>query len=411
MDKLTLMLALGAYLLGGYAAYAVIAGDDSKQTEQLEALQTEVTSLRDALAAHDRAIAGEPASHDTAGAGHRGAAARLKALETGRQEALAQVAEMVNGLSDRVALVERAGSRRASTLERLDKRLEGLRPSTPSDTLSVKSLEVRNGAGKVVVRLGMTPTGGGMIEVRNRMGKRAARLLVRSDNDGELRLYDDKDTMRTAIGGNDEGGYANFYSRAGDLAAYIGGDSGADAGYIAVFGKKEKKALELYSNEKGGIVAARNVVTDKRVATIGTAKDTGTGVCVMNAGNGKRGLFMFTSEDGGQLAIQNSSEKRVAFLGASSDPAGNGLLYVARKDGQRIGEIGVNDSKGGYLSVKNHNDKRIIFMGAATGESEGDGVLEVGRRSGKLGVVLRGYAGGSSVRVYDIAEKVKEQLR
>ena len=85
-------------------------------------------------------------------------------------------------------------------------------------------------------------------------------IQIDVERDGELRLYDDKGRMRSSLGGNDEGGYANFYNRKGDLACYVGGDAGAERGYVALYGHQKGKVLELVGTPKGGAVRSLTAV-------------------------------------------------------------------------------------------------------------------------------------------------------
>ncbi len=286
------------------------------------------------------------------------------------------------------------------------------KPVAPAPAaVTTSEINLVNADGTLVVRMYARASGGGAIDVFNKAGKLATRLYARNDHDGELQLNDENGELRSNIGGNDTGGYANIYNRKGDLAVYAGGDSEADAGYVAVWGPKEVKAAEISVNKFGGAFAARNVATNKRVTSLGTAPDTGTGVLAIASKEGKAGVGAYVTEDGGQLMALNGAGKRAAFLGVSADPAGNGLIYVANKSGQRIVESGANAGGGGYMSVRNSVDKRVLFLGATTGKAADDGVVEVQRKSGDLGVVLRAYEAASSVRIYDKDEKVIKQLR
>lgn len=279
-----------------------------------------------------------------------------------------------------------------------------------SGILDVRHISIRNAQGKVVLRLGAGENGGGQIEVLAKNGQTVVTLLARSDNDGEVRFFDEGGVLRSTMGANDDGGYANFYARTGELATYVGSDGAADTGYIAVLGKGKRKVIELSCHEKGALVKVTNS-EGQRVVSLGAAPDTGTGVLVLSSEKGAPGVTLYTTGHGGQINVLNDQGKKAGFLGVSADPAGNGLWYVARKDGQRIVEAGATSAAGGYMSMRNSANKRVLFLGATTGKDSDDGVVEVSRRSGGLGVVLRGYSGGSSATVYDAGGKAKAQLR
>ena len=326
------------------------------------------------------------------------------------------------------------------------------------EILRAFQVEITNEKGQVVLRLGAAKGGGGEITVLNQEGGTALRLHARTDQDGEVQLYDETSKLRAAFGGDREGGYANLYNRKGDLACYVGGDTGSERGYVALYGREKAKVLELIASTKGGGVRVRNGSGKTAVAMLGAtddtgagflavgspagapaveisstpkggnvtvrsheskspvailcaAPDTGTGYLGLRCEKGRSGVAMYTSQHGGQVNVLNTAGKKVAFLGTSAAPAGNGLAYVARDDGQRLFETGRNGHRGGYASIRNGLGKRVVFLGATTGEHPDDGVVEVTQKSGTLGVVLRGYGPQSSVRVYDREGKVKDSLR
>ena len=369
MSKLALVLALVGVGLGGYALFGPREDDgpEPASVASLEALRGEVETLKAALA--------------TAQQAHGQALTRLEAIE-----------ETLRSGEERMA------------------QLEAAKPEAPT-SVTVQEVKLVTAEGTPLLRLGATSDGAGEIEVFAKNGKRVVRLFARSDDDGELALYDEDAVLRANIGGNDDGGYANFYGRTGTLAAYLGADSREDCGFIGVYGAGKKEIVGLYGNEKGGVISVRNGETENQILMIGAAPNNGMGFVGLGTSEGKAGLALYVTETGGQIKAMNADEKTAAFLGVSADPAGNGLMYVARKDGNRLIEAGATSAAGGYISVRNGADERVLFMGASTGEAPDDGVLEVAHKNGKLGVVLRAYSGGSSVRVYDDAEKVKVNLR
>lgn len=303
---------------------------------------------------------------------------------------------------ERFALYALAAYVAVHALDRAGAQDAGTEATPAPKTLSANALEIRAENGVTVLRLSTTSWGGGQIEIFNQAGKVATRLFVRKDQDGELRLYDEHGSLRSTIGGNDAGGYANFYNRKTKIAAYIGADSAKDSGYFSLMGANEKKIVEAFANAKGGMVAVGNTATGKIVANLGTAPDTGTGITGLAGPDGRPGFMAFCTKDGGQATVLNAQGNKGAFLGISSNPAGNGLMYVARTDGKRLIEMGANAGRGGYFSVFNSQSKRVIFAGASTGDSPDDGVVEVERAGGQLGVVLRAYRGGSSVRMVKV---------
>ena len=217
---------------------------------------------------------------------------------------------------------------------------------------------------------------------------------------------------RTAILGTDDAsGHGVMLVGTSGGEARVLASAATDVGRVAVSGGNHRLAGVLSSNAKGGSLELRNVENDRQIAFLGTATDTGTGMLALSRPDGKLGIAQFTSPQGGQHVIYNGDGNKAAFFGVSGSPAGNGLLYVARKDGQRLFEAGANAGRGGYMSIRNSLDQRVLFLGASGGTSADDGVVEVARRGGKLGVVLRAYGGGSSVRVYDSEGKVKSQVR
>jgi len=337
----------------------------------------------------------------------------------GKLEALQkQVAALDDALVTETNAREAAEARLAKSEGRLDA-LEAPKPEPEPEPepeasvgpLTTTELIVQSADGKKLLRLGANRGGGGQIEVFAKNGKRVAVLFARSDNDGELALYDESGILRSNIGGNDTGGYANFYGSGKQLAAYIGADTAKSHGYIAVYGPGKKEVVGLYANAKGGVVSVRNAETKKQVVMIGAAPNNGMGFIGLGTTEGKPASAFFVTRNGGQIKTLNADGKTAAFLGVSANPAGNGLLYLCRKDGERIVEAGATATRGGYCSMNNGQSKRVLFMGASTGTAPDDGVLEVARKNGKLGVVLRAYSGGSSVRVYDKDEKVKVNLR
>jgi len=287
----------------------------------------------------------------------------------------------------------------------------GAGAGTAPESVTARELNITNAEGKVVIRLTANASGGGELTVSRDDGRRIARLYARADHDGELDLYDENAVIRANIGGNVDGGYSNFWNRSGDTAVYLGADAESESGYVAVYGPGEKRVIELLSNDRGGVFTVRGLESGRTIATLGAAGDTGTGYLGLGSPDGTTGVALYTTTHGGQVKVLNNEGSSVAFLGVSADPEGNGLLYVANKAGQRIMEAGANTSFGGYVSLRNSKDKRVLFMGSSTGTSPDDGVIEVETAAEKLGVVLRAYAGGSSVRVYDDGEKVKSQLR
>ena len=120
---------------------------------------------------------------------------------------------------------------------------------------------------------------------------------------------------------------------------------------------------------------------------------------------------MSITDGQGRVVMRLSADLAAYVGGVRAHPAGNGLLYVARDDGSRLIEAGRNSGRGGYMSVRNGEGKRVLFLGASTGDAPDDGVLEVSRSSGGLGVVLRGHAGGSFVQVYDLQGKAKTRIK
>ena len=226
-----------------------------------------------------------------------------------------------------------------------------------------------------------------------------------------LRFYGPGEKKVVTAYTHKKGGMLATRNLEGRTMAVMGSESGKDGGYFALYGSNNKKAFEAYTHKKGGLFVARNTETNKSVALFGAASDTGTGLLSLSSATGKRGVTVYTTKNGGQIAALNAQNKTVAFLGVSSDPAGNGLVYAARDDGQRILEFGRNAHMGGYLSVRNGLGKRVVYLGASTGNTPGDGVIEITRNNGKLGVVARAYLGGSYVRIYDKDEKIVKQLR
>ncbi|MDJ0521784.1 MAG: hypothetical protein QNJ90_06880 [Planctomycetota bacterium] len=320
-------------------------------------------------------------------------------------------AKSLEALQAQVEVLRNALGKQAAAHAALQDKVAKLEKALPGDSVRVRELAVQNAAGKTVLRMGADKTGGGRLEVFAKTGKRVALLFARSDNDGEIALYDEEARLRANLGGNDTGGYANFYGETGEQAAYIGSDTGKPYGYVAVYGGNEEALVGLYGNAKGGVVSCRNRETKKEIVMIGAEPKTGTGLVGLGTTAGKPALLQFVTKNGGQIKVLNADNKEAAFLGASASPAGNGLFYVSKKDGGRVFETGSTAGGGGYLSLRNRLNKRVLFAGAASGTAPDDGVLEVSRKDGKLGVVLRGYAGGSSVRVYDANGNVKNILR
>ncbi|MHC4959287.1 MAG: hypothetical protein ACYTGN_13035 [Planctomycetota bacterium] len=111
---------------------------------------------------------------------------------------------------------------------------------------------------------------------------------------------------------------------------------------------------------------------------------------------------------GGRIEVLSPSGKRAAVLSCRADSGGELLLYDDK--GRLRTTIGGNDD-GGYLSVRNGTGKRVVYLGASTGKAAGDGVFELYRADGKLGVVNRANAAGSSVATYDSTGRVKKALR
>ncbi|MDA1194652.1 MAG: hypothetical protein O2894_05655 [Planctomycetota bacterium] len=284
-------------------------------------------------------------------------------------------------------------------------------PAQPASVIEATEVVLRNSDGDIVLRLGATTAGAGVVEVFNKTGQLATRLFARPDRDGELQLFDEHGELRANIGGNDVGGYINIYKSQDVPAIYLGADSDREAGYAVVYGAGGKPAVQLFEDDGGGRVAASRAGDGRRVIEMGAAPEGAGGFLALSNGAGNPGLACYCSDVGGQVKALNSDGNAAAFLGVSSDPAGNGLIYVARADGQRILETGANTSRGGYLGINSGDGKRTVFLGSSTGESAGDGVLEIMRKQGSLGVVLRAYEGGSSIRVYDKDEKVIQNLR
>jgi hypothetical protein len=191
----------------------------------------------------------------------------------------------------------------------------------------------------------------------------------------------------------------------------VGSDSEADAGYVVVYGAKDKKVIDLFANERGGRMSVRDAASGNTVVNLGSDTTTGSGYLGMGDAHGFPGVAVFTTDEGGQVQALNRNGKTAAFLGVSSSVAGNGLIYVSNKDGDRLFETGANVAGGGYTAIFNTKSRRIVYLGGSGGTDPDDGVLEVVTAAGKLGVVVRAYSGGSSVSVYDPTEKVKSQLR
>ena len=99
-----------------------------------------------------------------------------------------------------------------------------------------------------MISLTANETGGGELTVSRDDGRRIARLYARTDHDGELDLYDEHAVLRANVGGNSDGGYCNFWNRAGDTAVYIGADGGAETGYLALFGPSVRDGLAVYTH-------------------------------------------------------------------------------------------------------------------------------------------------------------------
>ena len=254
-------------------------------------------------------------------------------------------------------------------------------------------------------------TGGGYAAIYTANGKKGAEIVVHKR--GALFTARNADTgQRTvAIGTADDAGdgFLALAAKNGKPRAIVAGLQGG--GRVSIADKADQTIASLGTNAKGATLELVNSQAKRAVTFLGAAPDSGTGMLALSREDGTLGMAMYTSQHGGQMNVFNSGGKKAAFLGVSANPAGNGLMYVGRTDGQRLFETGATANRGGYLSVRNHRNERVLFLGASSGQSAGDGVVEVSRRGGKLGVVLRAYEGGSSTRIYDTAGKVKSQLR
>lgn len=383
VDKLALGVAVVGVALGLFLMFGTKteAGPKPASAESLAVVASDVAALK----ALPESLAAAQASLATETEARVSAEARVQALE--------------------VALRD-LGERQAD----LEKRLAEQRPAN-GESVTTTELHVKSADGRTLLRIGEAAGGGGSVELFSKSGKRAARLFARTDDDGELTLHDHKGELRANIGGNDDGGYANFYGGDGRMAAYLGADASKKSGLIAVYGEGKKEVVGLYANSKGGVVSVRNAETDKQIVMIGAEPNNGMAFIGLGTDQGKAALAGFVTKNGGQIKTLNADGATVGFLGVSANPAGNGLLYVSRKDGKRLMETGAGTEGGGYMSFKNSKDERVLFLGASSGEAPDDGVLEVARKNGKLGVVLRAYESASSVRVYDKNEKVIKQLR
>lgn len=254
-------------------------------------------------------------------------------------------------------------------------------------------------------------TGGGYAAIYAANGKKGAEIVA--NKRGALFATTNVQTgERTGAFGtaDDVGdGFLALAAKSGKARAILFGLEGG--GRLSIADKAGETVAQLGTNAKGASLELLNSETKRSVAVLGTASDTGTGLLALNRPDGKLGMALYTSQHGGQMNVLNGDGKKAAFIGVSANPAGNGLMYVARTDGQRLFESGATASAGGYMSVRNHRGERVLFIGASGGQSKGDGVVEVSRRGGKLGVVLRAFQGGSSLRVYDAEGKVKTQVR
>jgi len=383
VDKFALGVAVVGVALGLFLMFGskTEAGPAPASFESVEAVASDVAALKalpESLAAARAALATETEARVRA-------EARVEALEVAVRE---------------------LGTRQADLAKRLAER----KPAS-GEPVTTTALHVKSADGRTLLRIGEAPGGGGSVELFSKSGKRAARLFARTDDDGELTLHDHTGVLRANIGGNDDGGYANFYGGDGKLAAYLGADAAKKSGFIAVYGGGKQELAGLYANAKGGVVSVRNAETEKQIVMIGAAPSNGMGVIGLGTDQGKPALASFVTKNGGQFKVLNADGKTAGFLGVSANPAGNGLLYVSRKDGERLMETGAGTAGGGYMSFNNSANERVLFLGASSGSAPDDGVLEVARKNGKLGVVLRAYEGASSVRVYDKDEKVIQQLR
>ena len=300
-----------------------------------------------------------------------------------------------------VALLERAGAQDG---------MSGMSEVTEADAagspISTSQLEITAPDGRVVMRLGTLGGGGGMIQVFNKNGKVAAQLYADKDNDGTFALCDAGGVGRAFLGGSVSGGYANFKTKSGKMGARIGGNATRDAGHFTLYGGGKQRVL-LRALGKSGYARFDNDASS--VLVLGGTSDSGAGFIDVSNADNKTGLRLQVAKTGGEISIKNPNGKRTAFLGCSSN-RGNGVLIIAHNDGRNIVEVSGNDG-GGYLAAHNWRDKRSIFLGAATGKGRGDGVLELSRSNGEVGVMARAYDGGSAFSVYDSAGNLRKQLR
>ena len=131
---------------------------------------------------------------------------------------------------------------------------------------------------------------------------------------------------------------------------------------------------------------------------------------------GERGVWLFASEEGGWLSIDNTKEKRM-IMSMRPGLLGNGFFSIYNKKGQEFASLSYHNEVGGMLELSTppftrgavlftdkhggalglFNKEEKIVAGMAAGRDGHGGVLELHNKNKTVVIDLRADAEGSGV--------------
>jgi hypothetical protein len=212
----------------------------------------------------------------------------------------------------------------------------GKKPSAEFDTLTVRSLNVVDTAGRVRARLEVTTRPSAIpvddvMQVFNRAGVSVSRMGVSADG-GDVFVYGNDGKTRAAMGVLSDGGFVSVYGNDGKTRAAMGVLS--DGGSVSVDGNDGKTRVLIFLQEHGGGVGVYgNDGKPRATMTV----DADGGVVVVEGNDGKPRASVEVNEHGGRMNVYGNDGKLRAGMGVNE--YGYGGVATCDNGGYRTGNV------------------------------------------------------------------------
>ena len=250
-----------------------------------------------------------------------------------------------------------------------DAQRSGKATTQTQEPIRTTGLQIVNNAGQAVVELWPSTVGNGLIFVNSAEGRELAYIGSSASNgNGVLLINSTEEKNLIVLGSDSETGDGYINIKNGNEERLIGLYTTERDGYMRIDKTGNENLAYLGANILGhGYLSLRNA-SEKRLVTLYADEAAGN---LWLSNNGDQDIAYLGGGDEGRGVLKLNSETGTELVSAGSNTNDNGLIRVSNRYGT-LGVWIVGTNENGYVGIQDSRERLLADM---TATSDGNGII------------------------------------